>query len=137
MERFSSACMASKIGIGLRRKTRMAIGTDKEYCRPAERNRLLIISMAPWQRGGQQRQQILPGILLFDFHFGNQNGGRDGRHRHAAGFGAAVAIEHFRLSEVAMILAKLASGVPTISAPRISSSGRPSAIDPVNDHGIL
>jgi hypothetical protein len=31
------------------------------------------------------------------------------------------------LSEVARILAKLASGVPTMSAPRTSSSGRPSA----------
>ena len=39
---------------------------------------------------------------------------------------ATEALSTSGLSEVARILAKLASGVPTISAPRTSSSGRPS-----------
>src|SRR5229473_8402260 len=39
-------------------------------------------------------------------------------------------------SEVAMILLKLASGVPTISAPRTSSSGRPSAYTRYTINGI-
>ena len=83
---------------------------------------------SPWQMPeGAGREAADPALgLLLNLKFRNENGRRDRGNRYAARFRAAIPVEYFRLIRGRENPCEACEGVPTISTPLTSSSGRPS-----------